>query len=247
MRYRQSESAFTLLEIMLAVTILALVITAVYSTWSAGLAGWKRSASVTENLQRERVILDMLADLTQSAVFFRSDVGLYAIQGTHEAQTGDAISFVTGSDLLLPQTEIAAAGMRRVTITLGRDQRGWTFLGMSNEPALAPDSAPDPIMHILSRDVCGFGVRYRDPRSASWVDKWEEQSLIPSAIEYTVAFGANDGRTPPVVVTRTVELPAAQYSMMAAGAGNFSAHDTTNTVSRQDIPLSPSGEEADTQ
>jgi type II secretory pathway pseudopilin PulG len=247
MRNRRAEFAFTLLEIMLAVTILALVIAAVYSTWSAGLAGWKRSASVTENLQRERVILDTLADLTQSAVFFRSDKGLYAVEGKHEAQTGDSISFVTGSDSLLPQTEIAAAGMRRVTIMLGRDQRGRAFLGMSNQPALAPDKAPDPVLHVLSADVCGLGIRYRDPRSVAWVDKWEEQSIIPSAIEYTIAFGANDGRTPPVVVTRTVELPAAQYSMMAAGSGNFGLHDTTNTVSRQDIPLSTSGEVMDNQ
>jgi hypothetical protein len=84
-------------------------------------------------------------------------------------------------------------------------------------------------------------VRYRDPRSVSWVDKWEETSIIPSAIEYTVAFGANDGRTPPIVATRTVDLPAAQYSMMAAGSGNFGLRDTTNAVSRQDIPLSESG------
>lgn len=241
MRFRRPESAFTLLEIMLAVTILALVITAVYTTWSAGLAGWKRSAAISDSLQRERVILETLAKLTQSAVYFRSDTGLYAVQGTHEPKTGDSISFVTGSDLLLPQTESAASGMRRVTISLGRDQRGRTFLGMSNSPGLVPDKEAEPVTHILSADVCGFAVRYRDPRSVAWVEKWEETALIPSAIEYTIAFGANDGRTPPVVVTRTVDLPAAQYSMIAAGSGNFGSRDTTNTVSRQDITLSESG------
>ena len=244
MRFRRPESAFTLLEVMLAATILALVITAVYTTWSAGLAGWKRSATVTENLQRERIVMDTLVDLTQSAVFFNSKDSLYEVEGTREAQTGDTISFVTGSDLLLPQMESAAAGMRRVTIAMGSDAWGRPFLGIVNAPALVPERAPDPVTHILSANVCGFAVRYRDPRSVSWVDQWEEGNLIPSAIEYTVAFGVNDGRTPPVVVTRTVELPAAQYAMQATGQGGFSTSDTTNTVTRRDIDLRAAGSDA---
>lgn len=244
MKSRRPESAFTLLEVMLAATILALVITAVYTTWSAGLAGWKRSATVTENLQRERIVMETLADLTQSAVFYNSKDSLYEVLGTREAQTGDTISFVTGSDLLLPQTEVAAAGMRRVTIAMGRDARGRPFLGISNAPALEPEKSPDTVTHILSANVCGFAVRYRDPRSVSWVDQWEEGGLIPSAIEYTVAFGVNDGRTPPVVVTRSVELPAAQYALQSAGQGGFSTSDTTNTVTRRDIPVSTAGGDA---
>jgi type II secretion system protein J len=241
MNRRHSTAAFTLLEIMLAITILAMVATAVYSTWSAGLAGWKRSATVTDELQRERIVMETLADLTQSAVFFSSKDSLYAIQGTKDPHLGDTISFVTGSDVLLPQTEEAISGMRRVTISLARDSWGRSFLGISNTPALEIEQAPDPLIHILSMEVCGFGVRYRDPRSLSWVDTWEEANLIPSAIEYTVAFGANDGRTPPVVVTRTIELPAARYAMSAAGQGDFAPSDTTNSVSRRDIDLATPG------
>jgi prepilin-type N-terminal cleavage/methylation domain-containing protein len=236
------HAAFTLLEIMLAITILAMVATAVYATWSAGLAGWKRSATITENLQRERVVMEMLTELTQSAVFFVSKDSLYEVQGTREAQTGDSISFVTASDLLLPQTEAMAGAMRRVTISMGRDTRGRPFLGIANAPALQPEKSPETVTHILSADVCGFAVRYRDPRSVSWSEEWGDAGLIPSAVEYTVAFGSNDGRTPPVVVTRTVELSTARYAMQLAGQGNASQQDTTNTVSRRDIDLStPTG------
>ena len=212
-----NKRAFTLLEIMLAVTILAVVATAVYATWSAGLAGWKRSASVTENLQRERVVMEALGELTQSIVYYSSKNSLYDIEGTHNAQTGDSITFVTGSDLLLPVSEQIAAGMRRVTIALKRDARGHPFLGIANAPALEPDDAPEGTTHVLSASVCGFGVRYRDPRNGTWADKWDESNLLPGAIEYTVAFGANDGRTPPVIVTRAIDLPAAQYVMQALG------------------------------
>jgi type II secretion system protein J len=246
MKSCRRQTAFTLLEIMLAITILALVATAVYATWNAGLSGWKRSANVTENLQRERIVMQTLAELTQSAVYFKSDKSLYDFQGTREAQTGDNISFVTSSDLLLPQTESVAGAMRRVTISMQRDTYGRTFLGIANAPALQVETAEEPVSHVLSADVCGFAVRYRDLRSAAWVEEWQEPSLIPSAVEYTVAFGVNDGRTPPVVVTRTVELPAAAFAMQAAGQGTFSQQDTTNTVNRRDIDLAKPGADANT-
>ena len=41
-------AAFTLLEVVLAVTILGLVIGAITATWQAGLNGWKRSAGISE-------------------------------------------------------------------------------------------------------------------------------------------------------------------------------------------------------
>jgi prepilin-type N-terminal cleavage/methylation domain-containing protein len=243
MNPRRTTTGFTLLEIMLAVTILGMISMAIYATWSSALAGWKRSANICESLQRERIVMDTLAELTKSAVFFKNDSGLYDITGTRESQTGNTITFVTGSDLLLPPTEATAAGMRRVTIAMYRDQWGRPFLGISNIPALHTDDAPEPVVHVLSAQVCGFGVRYRDPRSLAWVEQWEEGSLIPSAIEYTVAFGPNDGRTPPVVVTRAVELPIAQFALMAMGQ-RLAERDTTNTVSRADIELAePAGGE----
>jgi type II secretion system protein J len=237
---RPHTRGFTLLEILLAVTILAVLATAVYATWSAGLAGWKRSASVTENLQRERIVMETLTELTQSIVWFSSKDSLYNIQGTHTAQTGDSISFVTGSDVLLPVSEQVASGMRRVTIAMNRDARGRPFLSMVNAPALEPEDAPEGVAHMLSAAVCGFGVRYRDPRNGTWAEKWEEANLIPSAIEYTIAFGANDGRTPPVVATRTVDLPIAQFALQALGEA-LSQQNTTNTVTRRDIDTIPSG------
>jgi prepilin-type N-terminal cleavage/methylation domain-containing protein len=234
------RAAFTLLEVMLAVTILAVVMTAVYAVWSAGLAGWKRSSSVSENLQRQRIVMDTLAELTKSAVFFTSKDSLYKIVGEHSPNNGDMVSFVTGSDVLLPPSEALDAGMRRVTISLERDQYNRAYLAIANATALESPDAPESPSHVLCSDVSGFAVRYRDPRSGSMEEKWDEDTLPPSAIEYTVAFGANDGRTPPVIMTRTFELPVAQFALQAQGQA-LNQQDTTNTVSRREIDLTTGG------
>lgn len=229
------RQAFTFLEVMLAVSLLGLVMTAVYATWSAGLNGWKRTVGVSENFQRERVVMGTLADLTQSIIFAPSGDDLYAITGEHNERTGDAISFVTASQSLLPAQEVVAAGMRRVRLALERDDQGHTFLGIANWAALST-ADESPTMHVLSAEICGFAVRYRDPRDGEWKDAWDDVKVVPLAIEYTVGFGANDSRTPPVVVTRTVELPIAPYALMNVGQG-ASKGASTNAVTRRDIKL----------
>ena len=226
---------------MLAVTVLGLVMAAVFTTWNAALTAWKKTSGVSEIFQRDRIVMGTLADLTKSIVFVNNKDSLYSVTMEHNPQTGDSISFVTASSSLLPPSEILAAGMRRVNIGLQRDQRGHTFLGIANAPALVAaekDSTAAP--HVLSTEVCGFAVRLRHPRDGTMKDRWDETNLPPSAVEYTVAFGANDGRTPPVVVTRTIELPVAQYALQLMGMA-LSKQNTTNAVTRRDIDLTGSG------
>lgn len=212
------SGGFTLLEVMLAVTILAVVITAVYNTWSAALTGWKRGTQITDTFQRQRIVLDTLSELTKSAVFYGAKPELYAVTGTHSDSDGDSVSFVTGSDELLPPGEGIAAGMRRVTLSLQRDKDGNLFLGIVNAPALEdPDAGTENVMHILSADVTGFTVRYLDPQNATWIDHWDEKTRTPSALEFTVTFAAGSAGTAPVTVTRQIEIPAALYAQEHGG------------------------------
>src|SRR5271170_3758028 len=119
----RSPTGFTLLEILLAVAVLGMLITAVYSTWSAALTSWRRGSEASEGFQRQRVVMDALQELTQSAIFFAPSAALYAFVATKTSSgLGDSISFVTASDAYLPPSETMAAGMRRVVISLEQDE-----------------------------------------------------------------------------------------------------------------------------
>jgi prepilin-type N-terminal cleavage/methylation domain-containing protein len=238
---RRAQSAFTLVEVMLAITILSLVIVAVYSTWSAALMAWRHGSNATEVFQRQRIVIDTLTELAQSAVYFAASPTLYAVVGASKPGWGDSVSFVTASDVALPPSEAIDAGMRRVTISMEQDEYGRKYLAIVNSPAVSANESNVTTTtteqlqaHVLSMDVSGFSVRYLDPRDGAWYDKWEETALLPSAMEFTVAFGQQGDRIPLVVVTRAVDLPVAAF--IAQGAGIAGAQSSTNAVQRQNDP-----------
>ena len=236
-RGRQGRGAFTLLELISAILILSLVMTVVYGTWSAGMNGWKRCSMVTDAFQRERVVMEALTEMTASLVFFDSTKQIYAVQGVHDQDNGDLVSFVTSSDAALPQTLSSVAGLRRVTLYLQRDEQGNPFLAIMNAPALQPpDASTEGEARALSADVVGFGVRYRDALDDTWKDKWDNVHSVPAAIEFTVAFGGTDRRVPPVIVTRAVDIPMAITALEAQGL-QPNDQSTTNQVDRQNISL----------
>src|SRR5260221_9576819 len=116
-----ARAGFTLVEVLAAVAILSLVLVGVYGLWSGSLRGWRRGGEATEVFQRQRVVMETLAQLAQSVVYFSASPDLYEVIGIKSPGLGDSVSFVTASDGFLPPSEATDAGMRRVTISLEQD------------------------------------------------------------------------------------------------------------------------------
>jgi prepilin-type N-terminal cleavage/methylation domain-containing protein len=236
-----ARAGFTLVEVILAVSILSFVFIGVYSIWSASLKAWRRGGDATEVFQRQRVVMETLAQLAQSAVYFASSPNLYAVIGIKNPGLGDSVSFVTASDAFLPPSEATDVGMRRVTISLEQDEYRRTYLAIVNQPALSvtDNSKQEVQAHVVSMDVSGFFVRYLDPRDGAWYDKWEDANLIPSAMEFTVVFGQPGDQIPPVTVTRAIDLPVADFIAHSANA-LLPPLSSTNEVQRRDVGTSGS-------
>src|SRR5689334_1356689 len=96
-----TRAGFTLVEVLAAVAILSLVLTAVYGLWSGSLRAWRRGGEATEVFQRQRVVMETLSQLAQSAIYFAASPDLYEVIGVRNPGLGDSVSFVTGSDAFL--------------------------------------------------------------------------------------------------------------------------------------------------
>jgi len=230
---QRSAAGFSLLEVVLAVAMLGIVVMSVSVTWNAALNGWRRTAGMADVFQRERVIMNAISDLSQSVVFYRVDGGLYDVIGAKNASLGDSISFVTASDAFLPPSAGNLGGLRRVTLTMAQDLYGRPYLGIRNRSALGPEEDDREPAAVLSAEVTGLQIRYWHPRQNAWQDKWEEKSLIPSIIEFTVTFADADSRSAGVSVTRQVELPTALYSMQTSGAAPSEGATSSSTRGRR--------------
>jgi general secretion pathway protein J len=217
-RGRAACRGFSLLEILLAVTIMALVVTVVYGTWNTAFMAWKRSTDVTESLHRQRIVMDSLVEMTSSAVYFGGDAKTYGVLGDDNSGMGAKISFVTASEAALPPSEAELRGLRRVTLKLATDDEGKPYLAISNDLATGlPLGENEEVWHTLSRDVTEFAVRYQDARDQAWYDSWREDLTLPMAIEYTVTFAPSDDRSDPLTLVRRVELATADYALRSKG------------------------------
>ena len=74
---RQQKSAFTLIEIMVALGIFALVLMAIYETWTALLRASKTGMDAAAQVQRERIAMHVLEEALTSARSFAVDLEHY--------------------------------------------------------------------------------------------------------------------------------------------------------------------------
>ena len=91
-RISSARRGFTLVEILMAMAIFALVLTAIYATWTAILRGSRVGLEVAAQVQRERIAMHTIEQALTSARSFGVDVQHYSFL----AQNGDkaALSFV---------------------------------------------------------------------------------------------------------------------------------------------------------
>jgi hypothetical protein len=81
----------------------------------------------------------------------------------------------------------------------------------------ASEDEEDEVFSVLSYDVIGFRIRYRDVRTGSWQDEWTEPNIVPVAVEFQLAFADSQAKEGAVFGSRILEFPAALYSMRYRG------------------------------
>jgi len=204
---RRCVRAFTLIEVILAVALLAAVMVMLYATWDAGLQAWRAGAESADDLQRTRAIAEGVGDLIRSAVFFdqsdededNDDLYLFeGIHGTFGDNDADSVTFVTFSSRFLRPYEADRLPLRKVRISLEQDENKQPYLALFSSNALTPsDEEPAPLK--LSDHVVGFRVHYYDPDVEDWQEDWIDELAMPGQVEVTITYQPTDPAQQPVV------------------------------------------------
>ncbi len=187
------RSAFTLLEIVLAVAILAMMSLAIYRFVATNLTVLRISSQETEADARYTGLLNLLTAQWQNL-----PTGNAALTGEPfklSDRSRDEITWFCGAGPGLLTRY--AAGDYRVNLRLrpvpGKDER--MELGILRRPkGDAGNSTENESWVTLLPDVQTLRIRYFDPRVNSWVDKWSDPATLPRLIKLVI--GRSDRTLP---------------------------------------------------
>ena len=206
---------FTLLEVMIATMIIALLATTLFRFVSTNL----RAMKDTTELQDERESLQAVVRFLQAqlADLPRRENG--ALLGNplklHDLSSDEIIWRTHAGQGVLTA---AAPGEYRVTMTVQpvESTSSELELGLRREP-ITPEARADVDFFArgsgaskynwvsLVRPMAAFEVRYFDPRLNAWLDRWTDQATRPQLVRVRLWKNADD---PPVEAV--LPVPSAQ-------------------------------------
>jgi prepilin-type N-terminal cleavage/methylation domain-containing protein len=206
--------AFTLIEIMIAIGIFAMVLAAIYSSWTAILRASKTGLDVAASVQRSRMAIRMLEDSLGSAQSFAATLPYYYFLAENGNEA--TLSFVARLAKSFPRSgKFGDLDVRRLTFSVEAGPDGGRQLVLRQMPLMmeAPDVDEKQHPIVLAKNVKAFEMQFwaTDKNPPDWVDEWKEQKTnqLPKLVMVTLKV-ADNPRNPQAQeeITRIISLPA---------------------------------------
>ena len=224
---RLPRSGFTLLEILLAVALLAVATSVTYMAFSTVASAWKRSQALSFDIHHADFVMEQLEMALRSAYYQDRTCGFVLEDGGDGPGASDKISWVKLGGALVGADCPFIGTPHRIKFFLedGKDDKKQAAITAWRVRGQADDFDPDKLESTpISKGITGFNCRPRDPLSAEveWLDEWEDTNKIPTAVELTLYMDPLDKGDDPVEIKRIVEVPVA--SVVWGGSGTPSGN-----------------------
>ncbi len=213
---KAKETAFTVLEVMVAVLMFAIIITSLHSTWKLIIQSTRSAIRSTTEAQRARMAMRTLEDALVSATLFAGNPKLYFFQAETSGQFA-AISFAADLSDSFPGSGIfGGEKIRRVSFYV---PPGGTDLVVDQTSLLANlEMGGEPSATVLARDVSLFQLEFWDAQQRDFATEWMSTNQLPVIVRVTLGFGKGLRPDEPAQrVTRIVRLPTVAVPREAQG------------------------------
>jgi general secretion pathway protein J len=200
----RAEAGMTLLEVVLALTVLAVVVVLLSGGVRVAVRAWEAGERQVAAQQETRVVVEIVAEALASALPLRGRVGESPERVLLFEGEPEALRFVTTAAPL--GLEPADAPFHAVTLARGSAER--LVMGEKLLPATEPFTGG--VETTLARAVSSLRLAYRDGEG-TWRDRWDARAEggLPTAVRVELALGgAGAARAhPPVVVPLALGKP----------------------------------------
>ncbi len=205
-RTRPADMGFTLLETVIAVTLVAMMAVGLWSVFRISLASWKRGTESIDANQRHRSMVDLVKKQMAS---------IYGVLAPLDPQTGgviyplfagteSSVQFISLNSLRFYEN----AGLTSASYDVERDLAGAFNLVQREQQFLGTDPGRESFFDRntleplpVFQDLTSFKFEYFDPgtadRPARWVSSWDarEARQMPAAISMTMVSQDANGET----------------------------------------------------
>ena len=234
----QSEKGFTLLETLVAVTIVAMIAVGIWSVFSTSLRVWARGTEYIDASQRQRNILDMIRKQLASAYPLTAPpdpnspnpvspiLSNPIFQGTETSLhfiSLNSLRFHDSPGLTLVNYEVTQ-GPEGAAILVEREEQ---FLGQIPDYESETDLA-DMLPLFGNLTQCYFEYRSED-EGEPWVREWdaEERGQLPEAVAINMAAVDTVGNA------RSYNIIVPIHAKQAAGMGGVNADELEGGLGRR--------------
>ena len=222
-----SNRAFTLVEIMVAIMVFMMVIAAIYSTWALIMRATRVGQDAAAQAQRQRIALRTIEDALMSIQSFQASQQYYSFIVDN---SDDAIlSFASRVPEIFPRNgKFGDFNLRRLTFSVEPGRNGEKDLVLRQNPILMDqDSDEKKYPLVLARNLKKFTVECWDLKQLDWVTEWNTTNDIPRMIRVGLVLGGKtDGGAgaPDFSVVRSFAVPSAMMpvGVQRGGAGGGS-------------------------
>lgn len=181
-----TRRAFTLVEVMLAIAILAMVTAAIYATWRAILGATKASQITAAEVQRSRVAMRALEESLTYAQMYVGNARYYWFNGENGSDA--FLSFAACLPGNFPRSgRFGGFPLRRVEFSLQRSSEGGNDLVLRQSLVMRDfdeDERQFPL--VLMKHVRKFEMEFWDERKGDWAEEWLATNQIPRLIRVSV-------------------------------------------------------------
>lgn len=177
LRPDRNHSGFTLVELMVSFSVLAIVTLIIGSAFRLGINAWHKGEEETGYTQRVRVLSAMLSQQIKSAFPYKGEVDSEKVVIFKGEE--DSILFVT------TLTDSSSGGFKWIRYSL-RD--GTLFY----KEGLLPDKEFEDKLtgdeEILDPEAGEMKLSYYNKDDEDWVDSWDFDKTLPRAVKIEIPY-----------------------------------------------------------
>lgn len=201
----RSQRGFTLMEVVIALTIVATLLVITFAGLRVGLAAWQRGDERAQVLERARGVNQIITRTLGSAFPYQAAaIGREPAKLLFEGAP-DRVAFVTSAPAFPGADPIAFTA-----VTLGLSTAA-SAPGLALTQKALPNEKPfDTALAPIFVDGVVTGVRFRyfKDSKGEWTDRWDAaaEKTLPRSIEVTLTIlqGGRPVDQPPLVVSLPV-------------------------------------------